>query len=235
MNSAAKSLNQALLPHLQSRGFKAKTGFDGIVHRRKQNFGFVELTIAFFHMQIDGGHTFFNPVLSVRHDRVENVVNQLGHIWGDANQKNTSTVSRGLQFFPFDIERDCPQIIRDSDRDGDTAIALKNILSMLDEHGFAFFDRYSSLDECAVDLNDPIGKETHPLCNLMPLRAYYGTAAAALSGSVSVAGLLQQYVDYIRDRGLVDPLRYTSGKDESGIAHIERRLNKVAALALAAS
>lgn len=185
-------------------------------------------------MPEDGGYQVVKCGLGVRHDRVDDIVNQLGHIWGDANRKNTTTVYRGLEFFPFVAARDEKQIIRFPHADEDAAVAAENILAMLNEDGFAFFERYSSLEECAQDLNDPIETRTHPLCNGMPGRAYYGVAAAALTQPDRVTSLVREYVEFIRSSGVVDPGMYDVGNDKTGIDAIVERLETVARLGLAA-
>ena len=52
--------------------------------------------------------------------------------------------------------RDKEHIIRLSDPAEDAEVAAGNITAMLEEDGFAFFDRYSSLAECTRGLNDPM-------------------------------------------------------------------------------
>ena len=235
MNQAAKSLMDRLSIHLENYGFRAKKGFDGINFKKREKFGFFELTITFFNVQLEEEYTVFRPLVCVRHDRLDNIVNQLGHIWGTANRKRTTTVCRSLELFPFVAERDRPQTIRNAHRDADTALATENILMMLQQDGFAFFDRYSCIDECASGLNQPICTLTHPLLNNLPLRAYYGVAAAALTRPHSVAGLMKEYLEYIRVSGVIDPLQYEFGKSNGGIDGIEQRLKKIVELAVEAS
>lgn len=233
MNRAVKSLVDQLLPLMESRGFKLKKGAD-VAFVKRERFGFLYLSLPSFPMPEDGGYQVVKCGLGVRHDRVDDIVNQLGHIWGDANRKNTTTIYRGLEFFPFVAARDEKQVIRFSHVDEDAVVAAENIRAMLDEDGFAFFDRYSSLEECAQGLNDPIEARTHPLCNGFPLRAYYGVAAAALTQPDRVAGLVRDYVEFIRSSGVVDPLMYDVGKDQTGIDAIVERLETITRLGIAA-
>lgn len=218
---------------LEGRGFKLKKGLD-LAFSKRERFGFVYLSLPSFPMPENGGYQVVNCGLGVRHNKVDDIVNQLGHIWGDANRKNTTTVYRGLQFFPFVADRDEKQIIRFPHVDEDAAVAAANIQGMLEGDGFGFFERYSSLEECAQGLNEPIETRTHPLCNGFPLRAYYGVAAAALTQPDRVPTLVERYVEFIRSSGVVDPLMYDVAKDKTGVDAMMERLETVARLGLAA-
>ena len=186
-------------------------------------------------MPENGGYQVVKCGLGVRHDRVDDIVNQLGHIWGDNNRKNTTTVYRGLEFFPFVATRDEKQIIRFPHVEEDANVAAANIIAMLENDGFAFFDRYSILEECARGLNEPIETITHALCNSFPSRAYYGVAAAALSEPGRVPDLVQAYVEFMRTSGAVDPKMYDVAKDKTGVEAMRERLETVVRLALAAA
>jgi len=218
---------------LEQRGFKLKKGLD-VAFLKRERFGFLYLSLPSFPMPENGGYQVVNCGLGVRHNRVDDVVNQLGHIWGDANRKNTTTVYRGLQFFPFVAERDEKQVIHFPHVEEDAAVAAANLSAMLEGDGFGFFERYSSLEECAQGLNEPIETRTHPLCNGFPLRAYYGVAAAALTQPDRVPTLVQRYVEFIRSSGVVDPLMYDVAKDKTGSDAIIERLETVARLGVAA-
>lgn len=233
LNRAVKSLVDRLQPMLEGRGFKLKKGLD-VAFSKRERFGFLYISLPSFPMPENGGYQVVNCGLGVRHNRVDDVVNQLGHIWGDANRKNTTTVYRGLQFFPFEAERDEKQVIRFPYVDEDAAVAAANLSAMLEGDGFAFFERYSSLEECARGLNEPIETRTHPLCNGFPLRAYYGVAAAALTEPDRVPSLVQRYVEFIRSSGVVDPLMYDVAKDKTGVDAMTERLETMARLGLAA-
>ena len=233
MNRAVKSLVDRILSTLEGRGFKLKKGPDA-VFLKKEKFGFLDFSFATFPMPENGGYQVVKYGLGVRHDRVDGIVNQLGHIWGDANRKNTTTVYRGLEFFPFVAARDEKQIIRFPHVEEDADAAAANIIAMLEADGFAFFERYSSLEECAQGLNDPIEAITHPLFNRFPSRAYYGVAAAALTEPDQVPNLVQKYVEFMRESGAVDQLMYDVGKDKTGIDAVMERLETVARLGLAA-
>ena len=232
LNRAIKSLVERILPVLEERGFKLKKGADPVFIRRER-FGFLYLAFPSFPMPENGGYQVVRCGLGVRHDRVDDIVNQLGHIWGDANRRNTTTVYRGLEFFPFVTTRDEKQIIRFLHIEEDADVAAANIIAMLKEDGFAFFERYSSLEECTKGLNDPIEAITHPLFNRFPSRAYYGVAAAALTEPDRVQNLLQRYVEFMHSSGVVDQLMYDIAKDKTGIDAMVERLETVARLGLA--
>lgn len=231
MNRAIKALAELIFPTLEVQGFKIKKGLD-VAFVKRQPMGFLYLSFPSFSMPENGGYQVVNCGLGVRHDQVDDIVNQLGHIWGDDNRQNTTTVYRGLKFFPFVAGRDQQHIIRFPNVEKDVAVAAMNIIAMLESDGFAFFDRYSSLAECVEGLNDPIETLTHPLCNAFPLRAYYGVAAAALIEPDYVPNLVREYVDYIHNCGAVDPLMYDVARDNTGIDAMIERLEMVARLGL---
>lgn len=233
MNRAVKSLVDRILPTLEGRGFKLKKGPD-VFFLKLEKFGFLYFSFATFPMPENGGYQVVKYGLGVRHDRVDDIVNQLGHIWGDGNRKNTTTVYRGLEFFPFVAARDEKQIIRFPHVEEDADVAAANIIAMLEKDGFAFFEHYSSLEECARGLNDPIETITHPLFNRFPSRAYYGVVAAALTEPDCVPKLVQEYVEFMRSSGAVDQLMYDVGKDKTGVDAVMERLETVARLGLAA-
>lgn len=234
MNRAVKSLVDLILPTLEGQGFKLKKGAD-VVFLKREKFGFLDFSFATFPMPEDGGYQVVKYGLGVRHNRVDDIVNQLGHIWGDANRKNTTTVYRGLEFFPFVAARDEKQIIRFPHVEEDADVAAANIIAMLEGDGFGFFDRYSSLEECAQGLNEPIEAITHPLFNRFPSRAYYGVAAAALTEPSRVPKLMRDYIEFMRNSGVVDQLMYDVAKNKTGVEAMSERLENVARLGLAAA
>jgi hypothetical protein len=165
---------------------------------RKECYGFSCLVWTSVPVSSSGRSLELTPVLGVRHDVVENLVNRLGLIYGDDNKKYTTTVDRGLGFFPFTEGIEYRQHIRLDAIDDDVGRVAANVTSMLDEHGDQFFQRYSSLLECSRGLNDVINVNTHPLCNNFPLRAYYGVAAAFFSENDRVPELVDGYLDFAR-------------------------------------
>lgn len=233
MNRAVKSVVDLILPTLEGRGFKLKKAVDAAYFIKREKFGFLDFSLPSFPMPENGGYQVIHPGLGVRHNRVDDIVNQLGHIWGDDNRKSTTTVYRGLQFFPFVAGRDEQQIVRFPHVEEDAEVAAANIRAMLEGDGFAFFDRYSSLEACAQGLNEPIETITHPLFNRFPNRAYYGVAAAALTDPDRVPTLVREYVEFIRSSGAVDIGAYDVGNDKSGIDAMTERLETVARLGLA--
>ena len=155
MNKAIDTLAPLISPVLERRGFKFRKSDASYFKREK--FGFLYFSLVSHLVSDSGGYYVVEYGLGARHDRVDNIVNQLGHIWGDAYRKRTTTVYRGLTFFPFDSKRDGRQLIHSSNIRIDAAAASDNIVGMLEESGLDFYDRYSSLVECARGLNVPIG------------------------------------------------------------------------------
>lgn len=223
---------KALLdPALREQGFKPQSSSLGF--KRRTSFGFHELSLPSF-AGAAGGPYIVNVGLAVRHDRVEQIVNQLGHIWGEANQKNTTTVYRGLGFFPFDTVRDGEKTISSERLSADAASVASDILMMLAADGYNFYECYSKLHECSIGHNEPIEALTHPLLNAFPKRAYYGVVAAALTQPERVPSLIQSYTDFARRDGIPDNGVYEIGKAFVGVDAIAARLEFAAQAAFSA-
>jgi hypothetical protein len=231
MSRAALALKAFLNGILREHGFRAR-GQSDFSFRRKEKHGFSELWFSSYAVRVTGGHQVIGLGLGVRHDRVDNVVNRLGHIWGEHNQKNTTTVSRGMEFFPFDERRDGDKIIRFEHIEEDAYKASCDISDMLLRDGFDFFDRHSTVEECSHGLNEPIRATVHPLCNNYPLRAYYGVTAAALSEPDRVPNLIAEHAAYASAPKVVDNGVYDVAKDLRGADAVSARLRFVAELAL---
>lgn len=225
MNQAEFALQATIEPLLKEQGFRRRAS--GLTYSCRTNFGFHYLSITSFAMA-QGGPYVFNAGLGVRHNRIDEVVNQLGHVWGETNRKNTTTVFRGLEFFPFDPKRDGRRVIAAEQIDAGIKTFASDLSAMLLTDGMQFFQSYSDVLNCSIGLNAPIDTRTHPLCNNFPLRAYYGVAAAALAQPKRVPLLLQSYAEFARDNGISDNRVYDVGKDLSGVDAIVFRLEFIA-------
>ncbi|WP_273429711.1 hypothetical protein [Chitinibacter tainanensis] len=203
MNNAEKALVEQLLPTLSAKGFKWLKTREMFI--RKEPHGFSSLSWTSHSTNDEGGRLELGLVLGVRHDIVDDVVNELGLIYGDDNKKFTTTVARGLSLFPFKEGKDYKQCIRLVSVDADVQNAASGIVSILDEDGWQFFERFASLSECAKGLNDPIESKTHPLYNNFPRRAYYGVASAFFADNSQVTGLIHQYLEFAK---VVQPNQY---------------------------
>ncbi len=232
MNKAEQVLKALLEPMLRERGFKPVSSHLGF--RRRTSLGFDYLSFPGFATG-SGGTYVVNLGLGVRHNRIDEIVNQLGHIWGTANQRNTTTVYRGLEFFPFDAQRDGRKVITLERVELEAHSVASDISAMLLSDGFKFFQSYSDIRECSIGLNTPIKTRAHQLCNSFPLRAYYGVAAAGLSQPERVPELIRSYIDFARQDGAADILMYEVGRELSGIEAIASRLEFVARTALASA
>lgn len=194
MNNAEKNLVERLKPGLAIAGFnwlKSRAMFV-----RKEPYGFSSLSWTSHSTSDEGGRLELAPVLGVRHNSVEDLVNQLGLIYGDDNKRFTTTVTRGLGLFPFSESNDNKQYIRLASIDADIEHAASAITAMLNSDGEDFFNRYSSLLECSRGLNNPLESKVHPLCNNFPRRAYYGVAAAIFAENDRVPELVSQYLHF---------------------------------------
>jgi len=194
MNAAEKMLIEALIPELQGLGFVWLKGREMFVRQRSGGFDCFLWTSHSTHTE--GGRLELTPILGVRHDTVENLVNRLNLVHGVENQRFTTTVDRGLGYFPLVDGRNYVQYIRLASAEDDLKLAEKNFSELLKNEGDSFFKEFSSLLECSRGLNQPIAAKTHPLCNNFPRRAYYGVACAAIAEPHRVGMLLSQYKDY---------------------------------------
>jgi hypothetical protein len=226
LSEANAALAERLKPSLIKLGFRFRSAALEFV--RPQPFGFQRFSWATHFVGLNGGHQVINPGLSVRHDAVDSIVNRLGHIWGDDNQRRTTTLYRGLTIFPFDPLRDGEKVIRLTALEEDTSEVVGSLSDMLNNNGLPFLDQYSSLLVCSRGLNEPVEARTHPLLNNFPLRAYYGVAAAGLSEPSRVPSLIRGYADYAERENVKDAVVYEVGKDLSGVEAIVTRLEIIA-------
>lgn len=231
MNRAEKALMDRIGPTITKHGFRFNAS--NLTFKKRLPSGFLLLSFPSFTMGDSAGFQVIETGLGVRHDRVDDVVNMLGHIWGEENRKQTTTVFRGLEFFPFVADRDGRKTIRLTHVDHDVAGAGAELERMFLTDGLEFFEKYSSLAACSQGLNEPIESMTHPLFNHFPVRAYYGIACAALSEPDRIPALLSAYIDYVKRNEIAVDLVYDVGKDLSGSAAIIARLEAVAELAMA--
>lgn len=197
MNDHEKALVAQLKGPLLAMGFNWVKAREAFV--RTEAYGFSCFSWTSYPRSDHGGGVAIGPVLGVRHDRVDGVVNKLGLVLGERNMRNTTTVSRGLEFYPFSSELwGGSHYIRSSHAEADVRNAASAIGQMMVECGLDFFERYSSILECSIGLNEPVNSLTHPLCNNFPRRAYYGIGAAFFSERDRVPGLVSGYLDFAR-------------------------------------
>lgn len=233
MSIATKALVARLAPSMKARGFTFRKAHEAFVS--KQDVGFVELSLISFHR---GGQQTIRPGLGVRHDRVEDVVNQLGHIYGDENRRNTTTVYRGLGLFPFRAGGVSTLHIRTDQLERDVEAAAARIDDMFAQDGLPFLQRYSSLRECSSDLNEPLDAVAHPLANHPGQRAYRGVVAAALCEPAKVSSLVAAYADLaqagrLRDVGIVYDVGAGLGEEKAFISRLETVAERALALSAA--
>lgn len=230
MSRSIEAIVSRLAPFMKAHGFVFRKSSEAFVAKRSH--GFVELALPSFFVGLDGGRQVVSVGLGVRHDQIENIVNQLGHIYGEDNRRKTSTVHRGLGFFPFKPSGPSELTIRLSHLDEDADRAADSLRLMLQEDGLSFFERYGSIFECSKGLNDPLDTPTHPLFNRHAGRAYNGIAAAALAQPERVEVLIAGYSELARSGRLRDTsVVYDIGKELDEPDAIIKRLKTVAELA----
>jgi hypothetical protein len=201
MNNAEKAIVEQLSPKLTELGFKWVKSRS--VYVRRETFGFSSFCWASHTTHDEGGRLEITPLLGVRHDVVENVVNQLGLINGEENQRYTPTVEQGLSYFPLREGIVYTQFVRLSSADLDIQNVVSSFTALLEGEGDDFFKKYSSIESCSHGLNSVIEAKTHPLCNNFPLRAYYGIATAKLSEPKRVSELADKYLQYAKTVSLL--------------------------------
>jgi hypothetical protein len=135
----------------------------------------------------------YSLLAMLRHNAVDNVVNQLGLIYGEENQKFSSTVCSALELFPPSNARQYSYFLADSASDADLAGVAQSIAVAVKEDACPFFERYSSLTECAIGLNSSPRANTHFLFNNLERRMYYSIATAHLAGLSEFDLLLEQW------------------------------------------
>lgn len=197
MNKAEKLLRDKLKPILSPMGFKWVQSRGMFVRREK--YGFSAFFWTSFTTHEEGGRLELIPFFVVRHNIVEDVVNQLDLIYGDDNKRYTPTVCRGLGYFPIQKDKQYIQYVRLASAEADIENVAYSFESVLADDGKAFFERYSSLKTCSQDLNNPIESRNHPLYNNFARRAYYGVATAWFSERESVACLVEGYRQFAMD------------------------------------
>jgi hypothetical protein len=224
MNEAQKALKPMIEPLLREQGF---TGSPHSGFKRKTEFGFHCLSLPGFAWRA-GGPYEVRVGLGIRHNRVDDIVNRLGHIWGEDNRSNTTTIYRGLEHFPFDSVRDRVATIHSERLETESRDFSEKLARMLAQDGLDFFERYSSLLECSEGLNRPVASRTHELHNNFELRAYYGVAVAAFAQPERVPILIRDYTDYARDNAVTGTIVFEVGKELSGADALQARLKFVA-------
>ena len=189
-------LVRLLKPLLLERGFKWVARRHCFL--RKESHGFSRLIWSAYPTSKNGGRLEISPLLGVRHDSIDDIVNKLDLIYGEENRRYTTTVSRPLGFFPIQPGKNYEQYIHDNAVEADIQTACRNLVDLIDNEGATFFSRYASLLECCIGLNEPIASNSHPLCNNLPLRAYYGITTAWFVQPERVPSLVTEYRDFAK-------------------------------------
>ena len=161
----------------------------------------------------------FSLVAGVRHDSVEDIVNQLGLVYGAENQRATATVDCALMLFPINPARSYSLFLPDRA----SADALEASASIFSECVHAdlipFFGRYASLHECAYGLSTERSSKSHALYNNYEPRMYRAVVSSCLSDAASVVEQIKHWRE-----------AYPSVLPYSAHARVERRLSTLAGL-----
>lgn len=133
----------------------------------------------------------YSLVSGVRHEVVEELVNQLGLVYDTENQRATTTVSSSLLYFPLNPGRSYSLFLPDKAAEPELNAAAMEISGILATDLLPFFNRYSSLVECAQGLESDQMARAHHLCNNYEQRMYRAIASSSLSGYSSVVEQLE--------------------------------------------
>ena len=199
MTSTTTRLLHELRPGFAKNGFAYNSKKGGFT--RAQSFGFERLSWSSWPTVFENGDIGqqHSIALSVRHSIVENSVNQLGLIYGVENQMATTTVSCSLDTFRPSAFGDVSIRLRTNASDDEIAQGAKVIHRILEFHGLPFFEKYSSLLQCAVDLNEDKNQRSHFLANNFERRMYSAIASAFHSGEPQFDELPGQWLHHAQE------------------------------------
>ncbi len=157
---------------------------------RKESHGFSEFVFATYPTVIRGiAGQHYSLIVGVRHNIVEDVVNQLGLIYGSDNQSATTTVDTPLEIFPLSPERQYSYFLPEHDLHAVASCIEKSVTTDLS----GFCARYASLQECAVGLNTEPTSRSHHLCNNLEPRMYRAIASAHFAHLQDFDSLLERW------------------------------------------
>jgi hypothetical protein len=130
-------------------------------------------------------------IAGVRHDVVEDVVNQLGLVYGADNQRATATVDRALVYFPLRVGQSYSIFLPDQASEAELQAAAALVSDWFKHDLDPFFNQYASLAECAQGLSRDPTAASHALYNNYEPRMYRAIASSCLSGMSGVAHQLE--------------------------------------------
>ena len=216
--SFSMSLAKAIETLVSPWGFQHIRKRDAFV--RQEAHGFSEFLLTCHPTVSSGsfGHQY-SLVAGVRHNSVEDVVNQLGLVYGAENQRATATVDRALMYFPIDPGRSYSVFLPEKASKSTLEAAASAISACVSADLLPFFSRYASLPECAQGLSTEPSAKSHALYNNYENRMYRAVASSCLSGAVSVI----EQIEYWR-------AAYPSVLPHSAHTKVERRLSTLAGL-----
>ncbi|GAB2615438.1 hypothetical protein [Novilysobacter erysipheiresistens] len=161
---------------------------------RKEPHGFSQFLWATYPTVVgDATGQHYSLIVGVRHDIVEDAVNQLGLIYGSDNQSATTTVDTPLEKFPLSAERQYSYFLPNSANEHDISAAASSIATSVENDLSGFYTRYASLQECAAGLNSKPTDRSHHLYNNLEPRMYRAIASAHLGRLPGFDSLLEQW------------------------------------------
>lgn len=206
MKQPDRALVEALDPFMTEHGFKYIKSRE--VYIRKYKNGFDDFVFSTYPLATGdkwkaGYHEGFYG-LGLRHDAIEEISRVVLPIHGADNRRYASTVFRTVgnapgQWFVFDPTRDKALCLRFDHLEEDVLQAAARIKTMLEEDGWAWYERYADPVALSQDINKPLGGlDAHPLVNNINHRPLVGVAAACVGEPERVPELIDAWLVAIR-------------------------------------
>ena len=136
----------------------------------------------------------YSLLMGVRHNQVEDAVNQLEFIYGLENKKRTTTVSTPLELFPPTQQRAYSVVLEHNASDAAISIAAASIIDVLTADALPFYAAYASIEHCAAGLNSALDQRSHFLFNNYETRMYHAIAAAHFASPTGCHDVVQSWL-----------------------------------------
>ncbi|WP_036168162.1 hypothetical protein [Noviluteimonas dokdonensis] len=186
-------LTKAIAPFAEASGFRYISKRGTFV--RKETHGFSEFLLMTYPTVVDGAlGQHYELAAGVRHDVVEQVVNQLGLVYGSEYQSATTTVLTSPDRFPLTPGNQYTWFLPNAASERDVQDVAGAVASCLTAELLSYFARYASLQECSTGLNSSPESRSHPLYNKPEPRMYRAITAAHLCGEANFGTLVEGWL-----------------------------------------
>ena len=158
MDRIERAINKVLAPTLKAAGFELKKEWNCFV--KFTDYGFDSF------MVIDQGRLDVDQIsigcsIGIRHNRIQELFNTFGFIYGEEEQKQNVTFSLS---YPFNARKNLDDYLKLNalTLQEDIAIVAKHLEQAFAEHAIPFYNRFSKLSEVEELLNKK------PLADISP-------------------------------------------------------------------